>query len=99
MKNKLQNMMKDWVEVELGEVFFTTSGGTPSRRNKGYYEGEIPWVKSGELDKGIIKKTEENISEDAVKNSSAKIFPKGTLLIALYGATIDNFTCFEVILR
>ena len=83
-------MREDWIEIELGEVFFTTSGGTPSRHNSSYYEGNIPWVKSGELDKGIIKETEENISEDAVKNSSAKIFPKGTLLIALYGATVGR---------
>ena len=89
-------MREDWIEVELGEVFFTTSGGTPSRRNKSYYEGHIPWVKSGELDKGVINKTEENISEEAVKKSSAKIFPKGTLLIALYGATIGKLAFLGV---
>ncbi len=83
-------MKEDWVEVELGEVFFTTSGGTPSRRNADYYNGTIPWVKSGELDKGIIYDTEEKISEEAIKKSSAKLFPKGTLLIALYGATIGK---------
>ncbi|HTN08084.1 restriction endonuclease subunit S [Agriterribacter sp.] len=55
-----------------------------------YYNGNIPWVKSGELDKGLITDTEEKISEEAIKNSSAKIFPKGTLLIALYGATIGK---------
>jgi len=89
-------MREDWVKVELGKVCFTTSGGTPSRRNKEFYEGSIPWVKSGELDKGIIYDTEEHISEDAVKSSSAKIFPEGTLLIALYGATIGKLAFLGV---
>jgi type I restriction enzyme S subunit len=89
-------MREDWIEVELGEVCFTTSGGTPSRRNAAFYQGSIPWVKSGELDKGIIYDTEEHISEEAVKKSSAKIFPEGTLLIALYGATIGKLAFLGV---
>jgi type I restriction enzyme S subunit len=76
--------------VPLGEVCETTSGGTPSRRHPEYYNGPIPWVKSGELNYNVITDTEEKISEEAIKNSSAKIFPKGTLLIALYGATIGK---------
>jgi type I restriction enzyme S subunit len=83
-------MREDWIEIELGNVLHTTSGGTPSRRNPDYYSGSIPWVKSGELNQNTILETEEYISEEAVKNSSAKIFPKGTLLIALYGATIGK---------
>jgi len=89
-------MKEDWIEVELGEVCFTTSGGTPSRNNLEFYQGSIPWVKSGELDKGIIYNTEEHISEEAVKKSSAKIFPKGSLLIALYGATIGKLAFLGV---
>jgi type I restriction enzyme, S subunit len=87
---------KDWTLVKLGEVCETTSGGTPSRRNLKYYEGNIPWVKSGELDKGLITETEEKISKEAIKNSSAKVFPKGTLLIALYGATIGKLAFLGV---
>jgi type I restriction enzyme S subunit len=79
-----------WEWKKLGELCETTSGGTPSRKNIDYYTGTIPWVKSGELNKGIILETEEYITEEAIKNSSAKIFPKGTLLIALYGATIGK---------
>jgi type I restriction enzyme S subunit len=84
--------LKDWEVLPLGEVCKTTSGGTPDRKNKSYYDGDIPWVKSGELAKGLILDTEEKISEEAVRNSSAKIFPKGTLLIALYGATIGKLS-------
>ena len=86
----------DWKWVKLGEVCNTTSGGTPSRRELKYYNGSIPWVKSGELNKGLILNTEEKISEEAIKNSSAKIFPKGTLLIALYGATIGKLAFLGV---
>ena len=75
---------------KLGEIFKTTSGGTPSRRVPNYYSGNIPWVKSGELESNIILDTEEKISNEALKHSSAKVFPKGTLLIALYGATIGK---------
>ncbi len=85
-----------WRWVKLGDICETTSGGTPSRRESKYYDGSIPWVKSGELDKGLITDTEEKISEEAIKNSSAKVFPKGTLLIALYGATIGKLAFLGV---
>jgi type I restriction enzyme S subunit len=87
---KGKGLPKHWEIKKLGEVCFTTSGGTPNRRNSKFYQGNIPWVKSGELDRGLILDTEEKISEEAIKNSSAKVFPKGTLLIALYGATIGK---------
>lgn len=90
------NIPKHWQLKKLGDVCHTTSGGTPSRQKSSYYNGNIPWVKSGELDKGLILDTEEKISEEAVKNSSAKIFPKGTLLIALYGATIGKLAFLGV---
>jgi len=89
-------MREDWEIEELGKLFHTTSGGTPSRKNNSYYGGDIPWVKSGELDKGIIYDTEEKITEEAVKNSSAKLFPEGTILIALYGATIGKIAFLGV---
>lgn len=79
-----------WLVSKLGDLCFTTSGGTPSRKRDDFYGGNIPWVKSGELSKGLITKTEEYITNEAVKNSSAKVFPTGTLLIALYGATIGK---------
>lgn len=86
-------MSIEWKVTELGKIAFTTSGGTPSRKNKNYYSGgTIPWVKSGELEFGTITKTEEYITQAGIDNSSAKIFPKGTLLIALYGATIGKLS-------
>mgnify|MGYP000977362199 CR=1 FL=1 len=89
-------MGKDWIEVELGEVCHTTSGGTPSRKIPEYFSGDIPWVKSGELNYNVIMDTEEHISDDAIANSNARVFPKGTLLIALYGATIGKLAILGI---
>lgn len=86
----VNELPETWLEGKLGDICFTTSGGTPSRKRDDFYGGDIPWVKSGELSKGLITKTEEYITEEAVNNSSAKVFPAGTLLIALYGATIGK---------
>ncbi len=80
----------NWRSRPLGELATTTSGGTPSRKRKDYYGGSIPWVKSGELKDDYISETEEHITEAGLKNSSAKLFPAGTVLIALYGATVGK---------
>jgi len=81
---------KHWEVVRLGEVAEIKSGGTPSRKIKNYYNGNNLWVKSGELEDNVILDTEEKITDEAIKNSSAKIFPKGTVLIAMYGATVGK---------
>jgi type I restriction enzyme S subunit len=83
-------MTDGWVNITIEEVAKTTSGGTPSRTNKNYYSGDILWVKSGELKDNYISDTEEKITEEAVDNSSAKLFPVGTVLIAMYGATVGK---------
>ena len=74
----------------LGEVGTWQSGGTPSRSNKTYYGGNIPWLKTGDLNDGLISYIPESITEEAVANSSAKINPTGSVLIAMYGATIGK---------
>ena len=81
----------NWKKEPLGKICKTISGGTPSRKNQSYYQnGTIPWVKSGELENIDSLTSEEFITEEGLLNSSAKIFPAGTLLIALYGATIGK---------
>lgn len=82
--------LTSWEWRQLGDICRTTSGGTPSRKNPGYFRGNIPWVKSGELPDGPISSIGERISEEALRESSAKLFPEGTLLIALYGATVGK---------
>ena len=74
----------------LSEIAQTSSGGTPDRNNSSYYGGSIPWMKSGELTDGEVTKIEETITELGLANSSAKVLPVGTLLIALYGATVGK---------
>ena len=86
-----------WKTESLGEIALMTSGGTPSKKNPEYYEkGTIPWVRSGELENGAICDTEIKITQVGLDNSSAKIFPKGTLLIALYGATIGKLAWLDI---
>ncbi|MCB0166000.1 MAG: restriction endonuclease subunit S [Anaerolineae bacterium] len=80
----------NWTWTTIGEVADTTSGGTPSRKRPDYYGGSIPWIKSGELRDGFINSVDEFITEEALKNSSAKIFPEGTAVVALYGATVGR---------
>jgi len=76
----------------LGEVVKTTSGGTPSRKKEEYYNnGNIAWVKSKELQCSYILDTEEKITEYAVANSSAKLLPENSILIAMYGATVGEY--------
>ena len=74
----------------LSEIADTTSGGTPDRSVSEYYGGDIPWIKSGELNDGLIERSEEYITDVALQNSSAKVYPKGTLVVALYGATVGK---------
>jgi type I restriction enzyme S subunit len=86
-ESKIGPLPSHWRVVRLGEVAETTSGGTPSREVPEFFGGTIPWVKSGELNDTLVTRTEETITEDGLRNSNAKIFQKGTLLIAMYGAT------------
>ena len=88
--SSLSRLPAGWKWKRLGDVCKTTSGGTPSRKNSEYFTGNIPWVKSGELPDGIVAAIEERITQEAVAKSSAKLFPAGTLLIALYGATVGK---------
>ena len=74
----------DWVERKLGEVAKTYSGGTPPVGIKEYYNGEIPFIRSAEINS---VKTELFLTEKGLKNSSAKTVEIGTILYALYGAT------------
>jgi len=85
-----------WAWKTIEEIAYTTSGGTPSRSNLAYFDGSIPWVKSGELEDNYIEATEEHISEIGLKESSAKLFPQGTVLVALYGATIGKTGILKV---
>jgi type I restriction enzyme S subunit len=75
-----------WGVLPIGTIAQVASGGTPDRSNSHYWiDGNIPWVTTGEISYSEIKKTNEKITEVGLKNSSAKLFPKGTILMAMYG--------------
>lgn len=85
-----RKLPKGWIWTILGSVGIWQAGGTPSRSNKSYFGGNIPWLKTGDLNDGYISEIPESITEEAVANSSAKINPIGSVLIAMYGATIGK---------
>lgn len=87
---ELGPLPEEWRIARISKIAKTATGGTPSRSNANYFNGNIHWVKSGELNDSLISKVEEQITQDALKHSSAKIFPKGTLLMAMYGATVGK---------
>nr|MBQ4454217.1 restriction endonuclease subunit S [Clostridia bacterium] len=79
-----------WKKYCLKECCSIGSGGTPSRKEPENYEGNIPWIKTGEIDWNYIYDSEEHISEDAIANSSAKIYPIGAVLVAMYGMGVTR---------
>ncbi|RNI33618.1 restriction endonuclease subunit S [Hanamia caeni] len=91
------NLPEGWRWGKLNEMYKTTSGGTPSRTKMDYYnDGNIFWVKSKELNNGFILDTEEKITIVALNNSSAKILPKHSVLVAMYGATVGEIATLSM---
>ena len=81
---------ESWCWTTLGEVGKWQSGATPSRLCKEYYGGDIPWLKTGDLNDGYITDIPEYITQKALKETSVKLNPAGSVLIAMYGATIGK---------
>ena len=79
-----------WVWFKLGEIGKWRAGITPSRGRKDYYGGNIPWLKTGDLTDDYIYEVSEYITEKALEETSIKLNPKGSILIAMYGATIGK---------
>lgn len=83
MMNKIP---KGWEVKKLGDIAITSSGGTPLRTHSEYWNGNIKWLKISDLNDSLIDNSDEFITEIGLKNSSAKILKKGTLLVAMYGS-------------
>ena len=81
---------KGWVWQYLNAVGTWQSGSTPSRAVKDYYGGSVPWLKTGDLNDGYIVDIPEKITNRALEETSIKINPEGSVLIAMYGATIGK---------
>lgn len=84
------DLPEGWCWTTLGEIGTWQAGGTPNRMHKEYYGGNIPWLKTGDLNDSFITYISEYITEEGVSNSSAKINPEGSVLMAMYGATIGK---------
>ncbi|MBB1370622.1 restriction endonuclease subunit S [Pseudoalteromonas sp. SR45-4] len=83
--------------MKLGDIFKITSGGTPSRKKKEYYEGgTIHWVKTGDLHHKYVESASEFITQEGLDGSSTRLYPEGTVLLAMYGATIGACSILNV---
>ena len=86
-----------WKEIKLGDEFRTSSGATPLSTERSYYEGgTIPWINSGELASPYIYKTSNYITQKGFENSSTEIYPKDTVLVAMYGATAGKASLLKI---
>lgn len=85
MQDLLDADLNGWPSKPIGQVCKVTTGGTPSRNNATYWNGGIPWVKTGEVNYYVIDSTEERITAEGLKGSAAKLCPPNSVLVALYG--------------
>lgn len=87
---------ESWKWVKVGNVGSWSSGATPSRTNHAYYGGIIPWLKTGDLNDGFIKKIPEFITDWALEKTSVRFNPVGSVLMAMYGATIGKLGILDI---
>jgi len=87
---------KGWIWTRLGEIGDWGAGATPARSNSTYYGGNIPWLKTGELNDSFISDSEEKVTEEGLQNSSLRLCKPGDVLIAMYGATIGKLGILEI---
>jgi len=80
----------DWIVAPLGYYARISTGATPDRSQSSYWNGDIPWVKTGEVNYDEILETEEHVTADAVAKTSISISPPGTLLMAMYGQGVTR---------
>ena len=92
-KIRYREFTNQWKKQTIGSITTSYSGGTPKSSNKDYYSGEIPFIRSGEVNSNM---TELFINEEALKNSSAKLVEKGDILYALYGATSGEVSTSKI---
>ncbi len=85
-----------WPQVAISDFCRTGSGGTPSRKIPEFYDGDIPWIKSGDLREKIVEEASEFITKLGVEKSSAKLVPKGAVLLAMYGATVGRMAMLGI---
>lgn len=90
------NYPETWRVTTLDQISDVETGATPLRGNNEYWGGDIPWVKSGAVNKTKIREAEEFITQKALDDTSVQIFPPGTLVVAMYGATRGKHSILEI---
>lgn len=87
---------ENWKWVRVGDIGSWSAGATPLRSNPKYYGGDIPWLKTGDLNDGYIMEVPEFISEEALEKTSVRLNPIGSVLMAMYGATIGKLGILNI---
>lgn len=87
---------ESWKWVKVGNVGSWSAGATPPRTNPAYYGGSIPWLKTGDLNDGFVKEVPEYITDLALEKTSVRLNPIGSVLMAMYGATIGKLGILEI---
>ena len=76
---------EEWEVKQIADIANVGSGGTPSRENSRYWDGDIPWVTTAQLDFKVIHEADQKITREGLANSAARVLPPGTILMAMYG--------------
>jgi len=92
----VEEVQEDWKVIKIGDYLDVLLGGTPSTKNKDYWNGNIPWVNSGEINKFRILEPTKYITQLGLDNSSTKLLPKGTTVLAITGATLGQVSRLEI---
>lgn len=85
-----------WRTLKLGEVCSCLLGGTPDRTNPDYWNGDIAWINSGEVNNFRVTKASEFITQQGLNNSATKLLPKNTTILAITGATLGQISILEI---
>ena len=87
---------ESWKWVRVGNIGSWSAGATPSRTKPEYYGGNVPWLKTGDLNDGYIESVPETITQLALDNTSVRLNPIGSVLMAMYGATIGKLGILSI---
>jgi type I restriction enzyme S subunit len=93
-------LLEGWVEKRIDEVASVGTGATPLKGNKDYYnDGNIPWVTSGALNDEFVRKASDFVTLKAIKETNLSVYPKHTLLVAMYGEGKTRGKCSELLIE
>ena len=92
----VEEAKEDWVRTKIGDVLDTVLGGTPSTKKPEYWDGNIPWINSGEVNNFRILQCSRFITELGLKKSNTKLLPVGTTVLAITGATLGQVSLLEI---